>query len=233
MNALETAGIHTFYGESHVLHGVDIAVEEGSVTSLLGRNGVGKTTLIRTIVGFTRPRSGTVRLGDRPIERLPAHRIARLGIGLVPQGRRIFRSLTVEEQLTLPLSWRAKGPWDVAAVYRLFPRLGERRQNLGSQLSGGEQSMLAVGRALMTNPTLLVMDEPSEGLAPVIIQELERTFRDLKNSGLTVLLVEQNLGLALALADTVYVMSHGQIVYRGGADALRQDDEARHQFLGV
>lgn len=233
MSALTTTGIHTYYGQSHVLHGVDIAVAEGTVTALLGRNGVGKTTLIRTIVGFTRPRSGTVMLNGNPIERLPAHRIARLGIGLVPQGRRIFRSLTVEEQLLLPQSWRAKGDWDLERVYRLFPRLKERRTNLGSQLSGGEQSMLAVGRALMTNPRLLVMDEPSEGLAPVIIQELERTFRDLKQTGLTVLLVEQNFGLAMALADAVYVMSKGQIVYTGTAQDLTDAHDLRHQYLGV
>ncbi len=233
MKALEATGIHTYYGESHVLQGVDLGVEEGAVTSLLGRNGVGKTTLIRTIVGFTRARSGTVMFGSTAIQRMASHRIARLGIGLVPQGRRIFRSLTVEEQLLLPASWRAKGEWDLDRVYQLFPRLKERRQHLGSQLSGGEQSMLAVGRALMTNPRLLVMDEPSEGLAPVIIQELERTFKSLIKTGLTILLVEQNFGLAMALADTVYVMSKGQIVYTGTAQDLSESHELRHQYLGI
>ncbi len=233
MKTLEASGIHTYYGESHVLQGVDLGVEQGTVTSLLGRNGVGKTTLIRTIVGFTRARAGTVAFNGTPIERMSAHRIARLGIGLVPQGRRIFRSLTVEEQLLLPTSWRAKGEWTLDRVYQLFPRLKERRTNLGNQLSGGEQSMLAVGRALMTNPKLLVMDEPSEGLAPVIIQELERTFKGLKQTGLTVLLVEQNFGLAMALADTVYVMSKGQIVYTGTATELADAHDLRHQYLGV
>jgi branched-chain amino acid transport system ATP-binding protein len=233
MIALETAGLHSYYGESHVLHGVDLQVEEGKVTSLLGRNGVGKTTLIRTIIGFTRARAGTVTLRGRSIERMPSHAICRLGVGLVPQGRRIFRSLTVQEQLELPLAWKAKGPWDLDAVYALFPRLRERRHNLGSQLSGGEQSMVAVARALMTNPTLLMMDEPSEGLAPVVIQELERTFRKLKESGLTVLLVEQNLALALSLADTVYVMSKGSVVHHASAEEFAEAYDVRRQHLGV
>ena len=233
MIALQTRDVHTYYGPSHVLLGVSLEARAGAVTALMGRNGVGKTTLIRTIVGFTRARSGSVQFGERSIERLPAHQICRLGIGIVPQGRRIFRSLTVQEQLLLPQAWKAKGPWDVDAVYRLFPRLGERKNHLGSPLSGGEQSMLAVGRALMTNPKLLIMDEPSEGLAPVIIQELQRTFQALKKSGLTVLLVEQNFALAMSLADRVYIMSHGQIVYDGSAEELTAASETRHQHLGV
>jgi branched-chain amino acid transport system ATP-binding protein len=215
--ALEVEGVHTYYGDSHVLHGVSLTVERGQVTAILGRNGVGKTTLIRSIVGFTKPRQGRVVFKGRELQGLPPYRICQLGIGLVPQGRRIFPSLTVQEQLEL--SARGKGAWTLQEVYRLFPRLAERKGNLGSMLSGGEQSMLSVGRALVTNPELMVMDEP--------------TFGQLKEMGLTVLLVEQNLKMALALADSVYVMSKGQVVYHGRAKDLAEDAELRRQHLGV
>jgi branched-chain amino acid transport system ATP-binding protein len=229
--ALAVEDVHTYYGESHILHGVTLEVEEGKVTAILGRNGVGKTTLIRSIVGFTKPRQGRVIFRNQEVQKLPSHRICQLGIGLVPQGRRIFPSLSVQEQLLLGA--QRKGAWTLERVYRLFPRLAERKQNLGSMLSGGEQSMLSVGRALMTNPDLLLMDEPSEGLAPVIIQELERTFTELKGTGLTVVLVEQNLHMALNLADVVYVMSKGQVVYKGSAQELAADAKLRQQHLGV
>lgn len=229
---LSVEEIHTYYGTSHILHGVSLTVQPGELVSLLGRNGAGKTTTIRSIIGFTRPRSGHVRLDGLEITRLPPHRIARQGIGLVPQGRRIFPDLSVQENLLLGAT-RGGGAWDLARVYRTFPRLEERKGNRGDQLSGGEQQMLAIARALMLNPRLLLMDEPSEGLAPLIVHEIGEIIRGIKAEGLSVLLVEQNLGLGLSVADRCYVLNKGQIVFESSPDVLQKSEDVKRRYLGV
>ncbi|HTG13137.1 MAG TPA: ABC transporter ATP-binding protein, partial [Candidatus Eisenbacteria bacterium] len=206
---LEVDGIHTYYGESHVLHGVSLRVAPGEAVALLGRNGAGKTTAIRSIVGFTPPRAGRVLFEGQAIERWPAYRIARRGLALVPQGRRIFAPLSVRENLLLGA--RSEG-WTLERVFELFPRLRERQAQLGGTLSGGEQQMLAIARALLTNGRLLLLDEPSEGLAPLIVREIGTTLQALKAQRIALLLVEQNYHLALRVADRVYVMNKGQIV---------------------
>jgi branched-chain amino acid transport system ATP-binding protein len=227
---LDVEGIHTYYAESHVLHGVSLRVAPGEAVALLGRNGAGKTTLIRSIMGFTPPRDGRILVEGEPIHRRPAHQIARRGLALVPQGRRIFAPLTVRENLLLGA--RADG-WTLNRVFELFPRLGERATQPGGTLSGGEQQMLAVGRALLTNGRLLLLDEPSEGLAPLIVREIGRILARLKREGLSILLVEQNYHLALQIADRVYVMSKGQIVYEGTPADLSANEEVKHRYLGV
>jgi branched-chain amino acid transport system ATP-binding protein len=233
VSLLDVEEIHTYYEHSHVLQGVSLRAETGRVTALLGRNGVGKTTLIRSVIGFTPPRTGAIRFAGEPIEKLPSHAIARRGVGLVPQGRRVFPSLTVEENLRIGGVPGRAGRWSLDAVYELFPRLQERRGNYGGQLSGGEQQMVAIARALMSNPVLLLMDEPSEGLAPLIVQELERTLRRLKETGLAIVLVEQNLPLALALADTAYIISKGRVVFDGDPNVIRTDAGVRTTYLGI
>jgi branched-chain amino acid transport system ATP-binding protein len=233
---LEVDAVHTYYGESHILHGVSLRVNAGEAVAILGRNGVGKTTLIRTVVGFEHPRAGTVRFEGRAIERLRPDRVARLGIGLVPQGRRIFAPLSVTENLVFGQRRdpRAGGrAWTRERVYELFPRLRERALQGGGTLSGGEQEMLAIGRALLTNPRLLVLDEPSEGLAPRIVGEIGRLLGLLRSDGLSILLVEQNVPLALRVADRVYVMNKGQIVYHGSPHELERDEEIKRKYLGV
>ena len=230
---LDVDDIHTYYEHSHILQGLTLRAEAGRVTAVLGRNGVGKTTLMRSVIGFTPPRRGAIRVGGEPIEKLPSHVIARRGVGLVPQGRRIFPSLTVEENLRLGGLPARAGRWNLAAVYELFPRLRERSGNYGGQLSGGEQQMVAIGRALMANPVLLLMDEPSEGLAPLIVRELERTMARLKETGLAIVLVEQNLPLALSVADTAYVISKGRVVFHGDPNVVRDDDSVRTTYLGI
>ncbi|WPD18531.1 ABC transporter ATP-binding protein [Thermaerobacter composti] len=232
MSLLRVEDVHTYYGESHVLHGVNLTVEGGQVTAIVGRNGVGKTTLIRSIMGMTPPRRGTIRLEGREIQRLPPHEIARAGVGLVPQGRRIFPSLTVMEHLRVASRAQPEG-WTIDAIFELFPQLKNRVNHYGSQLSGGEQSMLSIARALVTNPRILLMDEPTEGLAPLVVEEVGRTVARLAGSGLTVLLVEQNLPLALKLAHKVYVMSKGVIVFEGTPSDLIENHEVRQQHLGV
>ncbi|HET9855330.1 MAG TPA: ABC transporter ATP-binding protein [Methylomirabilota bacterium] len=227
---LEVDAIHTYYGESHVLHGVSLRVAPGEAVALLGRNGAGKTTAIRSIVGFTPPRAGRVRFEGQAIERWPAYRIARRGLALVPQGRRIFAPLSVRENLLLGA--RAPG-WTLERVFGLFPRLRERQGQLGGTLSGGEQQMLAIGRALLTNGRLLLLDEPSEGLAPVIVREIGAILTALKAERLSLLLVEQNYHLALRVADRVYVMNKGQIVYEGTPAGLEADEEVKRRYLGV
>ena len=227
---LEVDAIHTFYGESHVLHGASLRVGPGEVVALLGRNGAGKTTLVRSVVGFEPPRSGRIAWEGCLIHRLPPYEIARRGLGLVPQGRRIFAPLSVAENLRFA---ERPGRWTPERVYAVFPRLRERAAQGGGTLSGGEQQMLAIGRALLTNPRLLVLDEPSEGLAPLIVRELGRVLIGLKAEGLSMLLVEQNLALALRVADRVYVMSKGQIVYDGTRAELDANEEIKRRYLGV
>ncbi|MCS7172243.1 MAG: ABC transporter ATP-binding protein [Armatimonadetes bacterium] len=229
---LAVEDIHTYYGESYVLQGLSLRVGEGQTVAILGRNGVGKTTLIRSLMGFTSPRRGRIRFRGEDITQKPSHEIVRKGIGLVPQGRRIFPSLTVEENLRVAAHGTERG-WTLERVYGLFPQLWERRRLRGNRLSGGEQQMLAIGRALMTNPFLLLMDEPSEGLAPRLVQELGRTLQALKAEGLSILLVEQNLPLALRVADFVYVMSKGTVVFEGTPAQLREAQDVRQRYLGV
>ena len=232
---LKIDDVHTYYGDSYVLQGVSLEVPPRTAVALLGRNGMGKTTLIRSIMGFTRPRQGTVQFGGRDITGLSSHQIAQLGIGLVPQGRRIFPSLTVLEQLNVA-SRRDGGDeaaWTPDRVFELYPRLRERHGHRGSMLSGGEQQMLAIARALTTNPRLLLMDEPSEGLAPLLVRELGASIGRLKAAGLSILLVEQNLPMALSIADEVYVMSKGRVVYRGTPAELSADATVKQRYLGV
>ena len=229
--ALEVDGVHTYYGESHVLHGISLRVAPGEVLAILGRNGMGKTTLIRSIVGFTPPRRGHVRYKDTDITRLPPFRMVALGMALVPQGRRVFPSLSVRENLDV--ARRGAGRWSLEQVYTLFPRLRDRAANRANKLSGGEQQMLAIGRALMSNPELLLMDEPTEGLAPLLVREVGRVIAELKRSGLSILLVEQNLALALSVADRVHVLSRGQIVHTGPPAELMRNDDVKTRYLGV
>ena len=229
---LEIDDVHTYYGDSYVLQGMSLNVEKGSVVALLGRNGVGKTTLIRSIMGFTPARRGTIKFKDNDITRLPAQKIAQMGMGLVPQGRRIFPSLDVRENLSIASQPRSGG-WDMQRVFSVFPRLEDRIRHRGNRLSGGEQQMLASARALVRNPEFLLMDEPTEGLAPLLVQELGRTVQQLKDEGLSILLVEQNLPFALRLADHVYVMTKGRIVYESSPRELWQNEEIKRSYLGV
>ena len=227
---LEVERIQTYYGESHVLHGVSVRVALGEAVALLGRNGAGKTTLIRSVAGMTPPRDGRVVFDGQAVERWPAYRIARRGLALVPQGRRIFAPLSVRENLLLGAR---PGGWRLDKVYDLFPRLREREEQSGGTLSGGEQQMLAIARALMTNGRMLVLDEPSEGLAPLVVREIGRVVQGLKGERLSILLVEQNYHLALRVADRVYVMNKGQIVWEGTPANLEADEEIKRRFLGV
>ncbi len=227
---LEVENIQTYYGESHVLHGVSVGVALGEAVALLGRNGAGKTTLIRSVAGMTPPRDGRVVFDGQAVERWPAYRIARRGLALVPQGRRIFAPLSVRENLLLGAR---PGEWRLDKVYDLFPRLREREEQSGGTLSGGEQQMLAIARALMTNGRMLVLDEPSEGLAPLVVREIGRVVQGLKGERLSILLVEQNYHLALRVADRVYVMNKGQIVWEGTPASLEADEEIKRRFLGV
>lgn len=231
-DALVLDNVHAFYGDSHVLQGVSLVVPQGQVLGLLGRNGVGKTTCISTVVGMVKARGGSIYLGDRRIEALGSETISRAGIGLVPQGRRVFPSLTVQENLSVARRG-AKPRWTTQTVFELFPRLQERRRQLAGWLSGGEQQMLAIGRALMGNPTVLLMDEPSEGLAPLIIAEVGRTITRLRDEGMSILLVEQNIRLALELADHIVIMSAGRCVFSGGVEDVRSQPDLIETHLGV
>jgi branched-chain amino acid transport system ATP-binding protein len=234
-DALKLADVHSFYGDSHILHGVSFALQAGGVLALLGRNGAGKTTCISTIIGFLKPREGDIRLFDEPIAGLSPERIAHLGVGLVPQGRRMFPSLTVRENLVVAEQRREIGAerWTVDRIYDLFPRLRERHAQFAGTLSGGEQQMLAIGRALMGNPRVLLLDEPSEGLAPLIVAEVGRTIQRLKQEKQSILLVEQNLKLALDIADEVVVLNTGRCVFAGSVSELQANDELVAQHLGV
>ena len=224
--------IHAYYDDSHVLQGVSLTVDPGEVVALLGRNGVGKSTTIESIIGFVRPRQGRILINNIDVTDFPSHRISRLGVGLVPQGRAIFPTLTVRENITLAARNGHDG-WKLDRVLATFPQLAARLENLGSQLSGGEQQMLAIARALMTNPRLLLLDEPSEGLAPLVVVEIGQIISELRAQGMTILLVEQNLTLALELADRVYLMSKGRIVFEGTPAELRQQPELMERYLGV
>jgi branched-chain amino acid transport system ATP-binding protein len=231
MSALEAEGLQTYYGKSHVLHDVSLAVGEGQLVALLGRNGAGKTTTLRSLMGLTPPRRGAVRILGRATARWPPFRVAALGVGYVPEGRRIFGSLTVEENLKVPLA--RPGPWTPARVYQLFPRLAERRTNRGSQLSGGEQEMLAIARALLLNPRLLLLDEPSQGLAPAVVREVFRVIAAMRAEGISVLLVEQNVKAAVAIADVAYVLDDGRVVHAGPARELARDDARVRELAGA
>lgn len=231
---LRLDAVHAYYGDSHVLQGVDLEVGDGEVVALLGRNGMGKTTTISAIVGLVPPRGGSIRFGEEELAGRPAHVIAGLGIGLVPQGRRLFPELTVRENLTLAQRPDRDGTgWTLERVHELFPILEHRAQVPAGRLSGGEQQMAAIARALLTNPRLLLLDEPSEGLAPIIVEEIGRVIAELRDRGLSILLVEQNLPMATGVADRVYIMSKGRVVYEGSPADLEADDEARARHLGV
>jgi branched-chain amino acid transport system ATP-binding protein len=234
--ALELCDIDTFYGDSHVLHAVSFALQPGRLLGLLGRNGAGKTTCMSTIMGLLKPRRGSIALYGDAVGGLPPDVIARKGICLVPQGRRMFRTLTVRENLAVAAQSRRNGEaaaWSIGRVFELFPRLGERHAQLAGSLSGGEQQMLAIARALMGNPRVLLMDEPSEGLAPQLVAEVGRTIAQLKAEGQSILLVEQNIKLTLDLADDVVIINTGRVVYRGAAHQVRLDDALVSQHLGV
>ena len=234
-DALTVSDVDTFYGDSHVLHGVGFALRAGQLLGLLGRNGAGKTTCMATIMGFLRPRRGAIALFGDPVAGLAPEAIARKGICLVPQGRRVFRSLTVRENLMVAAQTRHESakPWSLDRVFALFPRLKERHAQVAGSLSGGEQQMLAIGRALMGNPRVLLMDEPSEGLAPQLVAEVGRTIAQLKAEGLSIVLVEQNIKLTLDLADEVVIVNTGAVVFTGTAAQTRANDAVIAQHLGV
>jgi branched-chain amino acid transport system ATP-binding protein len=232
---LEVRDIHTYYGDSHVLHGVSLSVADGEIVTLLGRNGMGKTTTIKSITGIVPPRSGTIHFGGREIQRLPSYRVAKAGVGLVPEGRQIFPNLTVRENLVAMAANRSGSahPWTLDEVFDLFPRLREREDNLGTELSGGEQQMLAVGRALMTNPRLLILDEATEGLAPLLRQLIWQCIVRLKARRQAILLVDRNTKALAEIADQFYVMEKGRIVWHGGNAEFRANPQLRERYLGV
>jgi branched-chain amino acid transport system ATP-binding protein len=235
-DALDISGVDTYYGDSHVLHGVSFALQPGRLLGLLGRNGAGKTTCMATIMGFLKPRRGAISLYGEPVAGLAPDAIARKGICLVPQGRRMFRTLTVRENLMVAAQTRKDGGgagWSIDRVFQLFPRLAERHGQVAGSLSGGEQQMLAIGRALMGNPRVLLMDEPSEGLAPQLVAEVGRTIAQLKAEGQSIVLVEQNIKLTLDLADDVVIINTGRVVFSGAADRIKLDDAIVSQHLGV
>jgi branched-chain amino acid transport system ATP-binding protein len=228
---LRVEDIHTYYGDAYVLQGLSLDLAEGQILGILGRNGVGKTTLVNSIVGFNRPRRGRIVFKGSEITRLSSFETIRHGMGLVPQGRRVFASLTVEENLRVAQA--GNGAWNLPRVYELFPRLEERRRQRAKTLSGGEQQMLAIARGLMTNPDCLIMDEPSEGLAPIVIQGVWEAIGKLKGEGLSILLVEQNAALALKLVDYVHVMSKGRVVYSASPQELWANESVKSSYLGI
>jgi branched-chain amino acid transport system ATP-binding protein len=231
---LELVDVHTYYGESHILNGISMEVKGDSVVVLLGRNGMGKTTTVRSIIGFTPPRSGTIRFKGEVISGLRSHKICQMGLALVPQGRRIFPSLRVEENLTVGARpAKRKGGWTLERAFSLFPVLKERARLKGNLLSGGEQQMLCIARALLTNPDFMVMDEPSEGLAPLIVREIGDIILQLKADGLSILLVEQNLPMALRVSNYAYVVSKGEIVYQSSSEELEKNKEIQSKYLAV
>jgi branched-chain amino acid transport system ATP-binding protein len=235
---LEVRGVHAAYGHAQALFGVSFDVREGEVVTLLGRNGMGRSTTIKCLFGMLPLTAGAIAFAGRPLAKLPSHSIARLGLGLVPEGRQVFADLSVEENLVATARPARHGrgglqPWDLQRVYRFFPRLKERRGNHGWQLSGGEQQMLAIGRALMTNPQLLVLDEATEGLAPIIRAEIWAALAALKAEGLSQIVIDKNVGALLKFADRHFVLEKGKVVWQGGSDALRADPSIVQQYLGV
>lgn len=234
--ALTVEDLNGWYADAHVVQGVSFELTEGKVTALLGRNGAGKSTILKALMGLLRKRSGMVQLGSRRIDRLPPHRVALSGLGYIPETRGIFPSLSVEENLTVAARSASNGAsetWTLARVFELFPRLAERRQVGGGQLSGGEQQMLAIARALLGNGRLLLIDEPTEGLAPAVVADIEAVLQDLKKSGITILLVEQNYPVALRLADHVLVLGKGRLRWSGPESEFGSADEVRRTWLGV
>ena len=230
---LRVAGLEAAYGDSQVLFGMDLAVGAGEVATLMGRNGMGKTTTVHAIMGMLPPRAGTVTFDGAAIHGLPSYRIARLGLGLVPEGRQIFPNLTVRENLIATARASAASAWTLRRVFEFFPRLAERQGNMGNQLSGGEQQMLAIGRALMTNPRLLILDEATEGLAPLVRQEIWSVLGRLKRDGQSILVIDKNVGALLALADHHHIVEKGRVVWAGTSAALAADVELQHRYLGV
>ena len=231
MNALEATGLNTYYGKSHILQDVTINVVEGKITTLLGRNGAGKTTTLRSLVGLTPPRSGKVTIFGKDMTRFPPYRIARAGVGYVPEGRKIFPHLTVEDNLRVPQE--RPGPWNIERVFKTFPRLAERRMNKGRQLSGGEQEMLSIARALLLNPQLLILDEPSQGLAPLIVKDVFNMVEQTRADGMSVLLVEQNVHASLQISDYAFVLDHGVMAWSGTALELMADKERIQSLAGA
>jgi branched-chain amino acid transport system ATP-binding protein len=228
---LQAENLHTYYGKSHILNGVSLEVRRGEIVTLLGRNGAGKSTTMRSLMGLTRAREGTVRIFGKTTTDLNPYRIAGLGVGFVPEGRKIFPNLTVEENLKVPVE--RPGPWSIERIYQLFPRLAERKSNRGRQLSGGEQEMLAIARALLLNPELILLDEPSQGLAPLIVQEVFRIITSAREQGISVLLVEQNVRAAVEVADRAYVLDDGHVVYSGIASEFAKDEERVRALAGA
>jgi branched-chain amino acid transport system ATP-binding protein len=231
MNALEAEGLHSYYGKSHILHGVSLTVGEGEIVALLGRNGAGKSTTLKSLVGLLRPRQGRVSMFGKEMTGEPAFRITGQGVGYVPEGRRVFANLTVDENLRVPVE--RPGPWTVARVYEAFPRLAQRKSNKGSQLSGGEQEMLSIARALLLNPKLLMLDEPSQGLAPLIVADVFRIVAAARKEGVSILLVEQNVRAAVEIADRAYVLDDGRVVYEGSAREFGADEARVRELAGA
>jgi branched-chain amino acid transport system ATP-binding protein len=232
-NVLEVAKIETCYGLSQVLFGVSLSIALGEMVTLMGRNGMGKTTTVRSILGLTPARAGTIRFAGQEIRGLPSYKVAKLGIGLVPEGRQIFPNLSVRENLVATAVERGADGWTLDKVYALFPRLAARDASMGNQLSGGEQQMLAIGRALMTNPRLLILDEATEGLAPMIRAEIWRCLASLKASGLSILVIDKNVGALMRVADRHFLIERGRVVWWGASQDLAAAPEVQHRYLGV
>ncbi len=232
-NVLDVANIETCYGLSQVLFGVSLSIAPGEMVTLMGRNGMGKTTTVRSILGLTPARAGTIRFAGREIRGLPSYKVAKLGVGLVPEGRQIFPNLTVRENLVATAVVRDDGGWTLERVYELFPRLAQRETSMGNQLSGGEQQMLAIGRALMTNPRLLILDEATEGLAPLIRAEIWRCLARLKQLGLAILVIDKNVGALTRVADRHFLIERGRVVWWGSSASLAAAPDVQHRYLGV
>ncbi|OLN22121.1 ABC transporter ATP-binding protein [Domibacillus antri] len=227
---LQVNELNTYYGESHILHNVSLTVKKGEVTVLLGRNGMGKTTTIHSIMGIVLPKQGKIVLEEKEVQMKPSFHVSKAGVALVPQGRRIFSNLTVKENLLTTHRPQENG-WTIEKVYDMFPRLAERETSMGGNLSGGEQQMLSIGRALLTNPKVLLLDEPSEGLSPLMVGEIIKIIKQLKQQGLTMLLVEQNLLMAMDLADQIYILNKGKVVFHGASDDL--DNNVKNKYLAL